>query len=196
MKEPSLDPPEQRRLLSALADGDADAAGSRRACALWADAAEAREAWHTYHLIGDVLRSDDLAGPSAHDAAFLATLRTRLAGEPVPLAPAPAAGAPAPQRPWRAIAAVAAGFMAVGGVALGLRGPPPGLASPALVALAPGAASAVVAGEPPTLVANGTLIRDAQLDRYLRAHREMTVGQPTALPGGALRSVETVVLER
>ena len=193
MPEPTLDPQEQRRLLSAVADGDADAAGLQRACALWAGA-QARETWHTYHLIGDALRSDDLAASPARDAAFLAALRTRLADEPVPLAPA--ASAPTPQRRWLGVAAVAAGFVAVGGVALGLRGPPPGLASPALVALAPGAASAVVAGEPPTLVANGTLIRDAQLDRYLRAHREMTVGQPTALPGGALRSVETVVLER
>jgi len=197
MTEPNLDPQEQRRLLSALADGDVDAAGARRACALWADAAEARETWHSYQLIGDVLRSDELAGPSAHDAAFLAALRLRLANEPVPLAAAPAVGAPAPQRPWRAVAAVAAGFVAVGGVALGLRGSPNGgVAASAQVAVAPTAASAVALVDPPTLVANGRLIRDAQLDRYLRAHREMTVGQPAALPGGALRSVETVVLER
>ena len=34
-------------------------------CADWAADPEARQAWHTYHLIGDVLRSDDLASPAA-----------------------------------------------------------------------------------------------------------------------------------
>ena len=193
MPEPTLDPQEQRRLLSAVADGDADAAGLQRACALWAGA-QARETWHTYHLIGDALRSDDLAASPARDAAFLAALRTRLADEPVPLAPA--ASAPTPQRRWLGVAAVAAGFVAVGGVALGLRGVPGGDSAPAVVAVAPVASSVARPAEPPTLVANGNLIRDARLDRYLRAHREMTVGQPAALPGGALRNVDTVVLER
>jgi len=195
MTEPTLDPQEQRRLLSALADGEVDASALQRSCALWAGA-QARETWHTYHLIGDALRSDDLAATPARDAAFLAALRTRLADEPVPLAPAAAVSAPAPQRRWFGVAAVAAGFVAVGGVALGLRGVPGGESAPAVVAVAPVAASVARPAEPPTLVANGTLIRDARLDRYLRAHREMTVGQPAALPGGALRNVDTVVLER
>ena len=74
-------PDEDRRaLLSALADGEADAA--QAGCALWRDDAEARATWHTYHLIGDVLRSDDLAAQPARDAAFLAALRERLAAEP------------------------------------------------------------------------------------------------------------------
>lgn len=38
----------------------------------------AREAWDTYHLVGDVLRSGQLATP-AHDAVFLSRLRTQLA---------------------------------------------------------------------------------------------------------------------
>ena len=45
-----------RRWLSALADGQADAA--EPACGLWRDDAAARQTWHAYHLIGDVLRSE------------------------------------------------------------------------------------------------------------------------------------------
>jgi hypothetical protein len=40
--------------------------------------------------------------------------------------------------------------------------------------------------------ADGTLIRDAQLDAYLRAHR---AGAPT-LPGGATGRFETVAIEK
>lgn len=43
--------------------------------------------WHLYHLIGDVMRSDDLASTAGHDRDFLAGIRQRLAAEPVVLAP-------------------------------------------------------------------------------------------------------------
>jgi sigma-E factor negative regulatory protein RseA len=113
-----------RALMSALCDGDAAAAAP--ACAAWAQDEPARRAWHEYHLIGDVLRSDDLALQPQRDAAFLAALRTRLAQEPVPLAPqalvVPNSNSnTAPRRAtsvlgWRAPAAVAAGFAAVAAV--------------------------------------------------------------------------------
>ena len=45
--------------------------------------------WHAYQLIGDVLRSEDLAAEPAADEAFLVALRARLADEPVVLAPQP-----------------------------------------------------------------------------------------------------------
>src|SRR5215813_5291888 len=73
--------------LSALSDGELDTPGVAHACTLWRDDPVIRSAWHAYHLIGDVLRSDDLAGRPAHDVAFVASLRTRLATEPVVLAP-------------------------------------------------------------------------------------------------------------
>ena len=55
--------------LSAAADGDADALGA--ACLAWRDDAAARSTWHAYHLIGDVLRSGELATTPQRDAAFL-----------------------------------------------------------------------------------------------------------------------------
>ena len=126
-----------RERLSALADGELDDFAVASGCAHWRDDAKARAAWHAYHLIGDVLRSDDLAAGSARDAAFLRALRLRLADEPVVLAPplrnpgldevmAAASGAASGATSsagrhgtrwrWMASSAVAAAFVAVAGV--------------------------------------------------------------------------------
>ena len=118
--------------LSALADGEATERDIAQACAAWRGQEDARERWHTYQLIGDVMRSDTLAQPASGDAAFLEALRSRLAQEPVVLAPAAAmataaATVPAGQgtgmpghlhrRRWAGPTAVAAGFvMALGAV--------------------------------------------------------------------------------
>ncbi len=40
------------------------------------------------------------------------------------------------------------------------------------------------------------IVRDAQLDRYLRAHREYGADLPGSLPGGAGRSVTAVSFDR
>ena len=196
---------ERRAMLSALADGEAGSA--QPGCELWRDDAQARATWHTYHLIGDVLRSDDLAVQPARDAAFLQALRARLADEPVVLAPAPLpAQAPAPaaarrRHAWVTPAAVAAGFMAVAGVLVVARMAGPGDAeAPLLVIGGPSAQSGIrltggqggqgaAAG---TLVVEGRVIRDAQLDAYLRAHREAMGGAPVALPGGVPRNITTL----
>jgi len=37
---------------------------------------------------------------------------------------------------------------------------------------------------------------DAQLDRYLRAHRDYATALPGSLPGGSGRSIATVSFER
>src|ERR1043165_4464573 len=73
--------------LSALSDGELDSSAVARACAAWRDDARLRSAWHAYQLIGDVLRSEDRACRPAHDARFMVALRSRLAAEPVVLAP-------------------------------------------------------------------------------------------------------------
>jgi sigma-E factor negative regulatory protein RseA len=51
--------------------------------------AQDRATWSTYHLVGDVLRSDDLAEHASDDAGFLGRFSARLADEPHLLAPAP-----------------------------------------------------------------------------------------------------------
>lgn len=78
-----------REHLSALMDGECEPDAVARACRLWRDDPDACAQWHVGHLIGDVLRSDDLARDPGRDAAFLQDLRARLAREPVVLAPQP-----------------------------------------------------------------------------------------------------------
>jgi sigma-E factor negative regulatory protein RseA len=177
-----------RRSLSALMDGRLDDASLDSAFSAWRSDAQARECWHAYHLIGDVLRSDELAARPARDEAFLTNLRSKLAAEPVPLAP----GRPPGERGWRqrlvAPAAVAAGFVAVAGVLVVLRGAAPqeGAGQGALMA---GSAT----GE--MMVVNREVIRDARLDRYLAAHRKVSNTASVQVPGAVARSVDTVVLE-
>jgi sigma-E factor negative regulatory protein RseA len=206
---PTTSPESSRETMSALADGQADPAS---ATAMWARDAQAREAWHTYHLIGDVLRSDDLAVPAKRDADFLESLRRRLADEPPILAPssmaAPAAAVLQVRRRWAAPIAAAAGFAAVAAVVVMTRAIGSGGDAAPVVAAAPaatglssgqvaapgvvGGGTAVVQGEPQFQVVDGKLIRDARLDGYLRAHR----GGSAAVPGSAVGRFETVVLER
>jgi sigma-E factor negative regulatory protein RseA len=203
MAEEPVDKDQPRQLLSQLVDGELDAEGTRRACALWRDTASLRDDWHSYHLIGDVLRSDDLAVSPRHDEAFLAALRGRLAAEPVVLAPQPLqpSTATVARRRWYAPVAVAAGFMAVAGVLVVTRLAAP-VQEPAAIALAPmsetAQALAAVAPEAQGDTTAGRelqLIRDARLDRYLAAHRQFG-GDPFAVPGGSLRHAAVVVPER
>jgi sigma-E factor negative regulatory protein RseA len=188
---------ERNALISALADGDA--AALDRGCELWRSDADARATWHAYHLIGDVMRSDDLAVRPARDQDFLASLRTRLADEPVLLAPAPVAPAATPRRRqrWLLPAAAAAGFVAVAGVTVVARMSADG-AGGTLVATERPAAGPIRAvatqAEPRTrsLVYEGRFIRDAQLDAYLEAHRQAYGGRAATVPGGMPAYAEAV----
>lgn len=190
----TLDPNARRELMSSLADGEVDSAAA--ACALWATDPDARQAWHAYHLIGDLLRSDDLAAAGGHDESFLLTLRGRLAAEPVVLAPMAVPAVPGRRR-WLAPASMAAGVAVVASALLVLRMSAPGAernGTPLLVSapLSTSGSADDRPGDPQWRVVDGNLIRDARLDAYLRAHR----GGSAAMPGGATGRFETVVLER
>ena len=201
--QPPVDVNDPRWLLSALADGEADAFELGRGCAAWSTGdAAARERWHAYHLIGDVLRSENLASAPGHDRAFLERLSLRLDEEPAVLAPQPLqAVAPVRRRGWALPVAMAAGVMALatvlvltlspgGGPAAPLLAAAP--AAPAVVAVAASAAPEVAEVAPP----GGRIVRDAQLDRYLRAHRDYATALPGSLPGGSGRSITNVSLDR
>jgi len=206
--EPPVGANDPRWLLSAMADGEADAADVGRGCAAWtAGDEEARRSWHAYHLIGDVLRSGDLANPPGRDLAFLQRLSARLDDEPAVLAPAPLpAAGPSRRRPaWAWPAALAAGVMALATVLVVALGPSGGGTSvPSLAATS--AVPTTVAGAAPALAApaaapelvpqGGRVWRDAQRGRYLRAHREYATALPGSLPGGSGRSIATVSFER
>ncbi|MBT9489669.1 MAG: sigma-E factor negative regulatory protein [Rubrivivax sp.] len=190
-----------RQWLSDLADGQLQDDALADACRRWGDDAEARRTWHAYHLIGDVLRAEDLAADARRDAAFLATLRTRLEAEPVVLAPSPAASPSAAvrqrhlRRVWWTPMAAAAGFVAVAGVVVVLRqaAPEAGGADPQL-ASGGSTLSPLRASTPPA--AAGQLLRDPHIDAYLSAHREALAGSPPALPGGGVRNVDFNVPQR
>lgn len=182
----------QRAALSALMDGDDGAADE--ACRVWRGDASARADWHLYHLIGDVMRSDEHRADGVGDARFLAGVRTRLAAEPVVLAPMPAA-TPLAQarraRRWMAPTAVAAGFLAVAGALTVTRVSAPdstaaGLAAATATPAAAARPVAVAASQ--AVVENAPMIRSAELDRYLAAHRQYANGAVQVAPGGAVRN--------
>lgn len=138
-----------------------------------------RAAWSSYHLIGDVLRSDDLAVSPATSSAFLNGFAARFENEPHVLAPA---AMPVARRllalrrrvvPAFAVAAAAATLTWI--VVPQLQGVPGG----------PGAQLASVRGDAVQRVAmapmpaavqpiaqDANIIRDASLDQYLEAHQQ------------------------
>ena len=203
--------------LSALADGELGETAAAQACAAWRGDADVRASWHAFHLIGDVLRSEDLAANPARDAGFLAALRLRLDAEPVVLAPQPleqpmrlaepalavSNGSPrAGRRPWMAASVVAAGFVVVAGMVVLTRGPAT-LPTDATLAQAAVGLQAVQASapqsasiDPQVLVANGKLIRDVRLDRYLAAHKQFAGTSAMGVPSGFLRSATADASER
>lgn len=204
MSEPLNERDVVRACLSAMADGEATEGEMRQALQAWRDDEECRADWHGYTLIGDAMRSDDLASSGGgHDAHFLSCLRARLADEPVVLAPMAPVGAPevpaasnvvplragvrwrralVSHRGWTTSAAVAAGCVMVVGAAMVWRSPVSGVA-PAGVELAqvqPVAMPASMA----EVAATMPMQRNPQLDRYLMAHRQFAQGPALAAPGG------------
>lgn len=199
------------REMSALTDGECEPGQLLAACEAWRREPSARAAWHAYALIGDVMRSEDLASPADHDEDFLQQLRGRLASEPVVLAPMPAAppavrpevaleglqaqplrvsaGGARPMRTllrrrWVSPAAVAAGLMMATGAMVVMRdsaGPDQSIRQMA-------ATSPPQRGLPPSLPRPDDVIRSVELDRYLAAHRQFSQGAALAMPG-AVRQV-------
>lgn len=202
--------------LSALIDGELDEHEIDSVLSNWRNDGAARARWHAYQLIGDVLRSDELASAPARDSALISQLRVRLAAEPVVLAPAPSirdAAIATGRRgrsgrwSWMASSAIAAGFVAVAGALLVSRspieapGPVVAQATPAPQSVArvsapiesPAPATGAATAEPESLVANGQLIRDANLDRYLAAHKQFATTSALGAPSGFLRNASTDV---
>ena len=196
--------------MSALADGELGGADVDAACGAWRSEAELRRTWHAWHAIGDALRSDDLACDAQADQRFCAAVSARLATEPVVLAPVPrsapafAGGMTTSRSRWAVGSAVAAGVVLVAGT-FALVGPA-ATPSPERVALVDGSAPATI--DPPraaatlaslradadsaapqvATLADQNVIRDAQLDRYLVAHKQFAGSSALGVPSTFLRS--------
>ena len=197
-------------LLSALADGELSAVEVDQACALWRGDAVACGMWHNYQLIGDVLRSDDLASSPGHDRSLFERIRTVLASQPVVLAPTirdqrervePAMGhrlGSQGRHPVWAWAAVMAGGLVVLCSWVLTREPVEvdggflADSSPrAPVAVAASAAENLGGGQQvmSSAAINAVLVRDPQLDPYLTAHKNFLSVSVLGNPSGSLRQV-------
>lgn len=184
-----------REALSALVDGEADAAAVRDGVSRWREDEDARATWHAYQLIGDVLRSEDLAA-GYEDRAFLQRLHARLIEGPTVLAPAP----DLPQAPpnpgqagmlhrWAVPLGVAAGMALVVGTLLVVRQGPQTDGGAVLADAKPGLVQppvelAAVAGSSSSPV----LLRDPRLDRYLAAHKQFQSANAMGPSTGFIRS--------
>lgn len=181
---------QMRELISALADGQLRGEAFARGVEAAGTDPCGREAWNTYHLIGDVLRSGDLAACSA-PTAFLARLEQRLLQEPLqPAAHATSRprqeGATISRPPaandasfrWKLVAGFAsfAAVAAIGWTVVGAVAKP----EQGQLAAAPGP---VLAGGQA-----GLMIRDPNLDEFLAAHRQLGGASALQTPAGFLRN--------
>lgn len=188
-------PVSPREALSALVDGEAVPAQVAQACGAWRQDGDARAAWHDYQLIGDVMRSQDMAASGAPSADFLAKFRDRMAQEPVVLAPSaarraaptlvPKALQPLRRRAWTGPIAVAASFVAVLAAMLGNQPLPPG-AAPWLTQAATGAAdglqTSLVAAAPVSVPEGPSFTRPATPEFASGPHFDRgLVAMPTAM---------------
>lgn len=191
----------KREQLSALADGQLQ--GEELAQALqFASQDEGEATWQLYHLVGDVLRSPELASRQHGDGALLMRLREQLAQEPAypPLSQAaqPVVGVVASQVPASANASVfrwkmVAGFASLAAVAAvgwsaftGLQG---ASSAGAQLAAAPERAQS---SAPVVAVAGAdgqqVMIRDPRLDELLAAHKQFGSTSALQMPAGFLRN--------
>ncbi len=219
MSMDTFDEAAARQALSALADGELAGAAGEAAFVAWRGDAGARRDWHAWHLIGDVLRSEDLASDPRADLRFCAALRVRLTSEAVVLAPVAGRGrvCRGGLGAWRSASPFRPMDVRLGGCGWlcsrrrNVRGRadrrcPDGnadrrwpTAAPSVaagsardsvrpatgqVAAAPSEATA----PPVAVVADSRLIRDAQLDRYLVAHKQFAGTSALGVPSVFLRS--------
>ena len=176
-----------QELISALADGQLHGEAFARGVELAASDPAARKAWQAYHLIGDVLRSGELAVASS-PSAFLERLQPRLQQEPLaaPAAPEIAVAARRDEAAndgsfrWKMVAGFAS-VAAVGAMAWSLVGGLPAKPASAELAKAP-AATVLTAGE------RGVMIRNPQLDELLAAHRQLGAASALQMSTGFVRN--------
>lgn len=136
-----------------------------------------RTTWSAYHLIGDALRSDDLAVHPAKSHAFLAGFASRLEAEPHFLAPAQG---PQARRAASLLRRRAAPALAVAAAAAMLTwivmpqwhgGASHGTVQTAATSSRADSVQSVAMTNVPG-AQEGNIIRDAQLDQYLEAHQQ------------------------
>ena len=202
---------------SALVDGEVDEHELDALMSAFAEQGHVRARWHSYQVIGDVLRGSAPAVTAVPAADFLATLRSRLDAEhpewhptsasaavvrPLPAATAvqgevvarPSANDPAFR--WKMVAGFAS-LAAVMAVSWGVMGTlaPPGADSQLASAGSDAPASSVEvvatpAAQPLVVVptGQGPIIRDPQLEALMAEHRQHAGMSALQMPAGFLRN--------
>ena len=205
-------------LLSALADGRLEGDAFSQAVAVATDTPEGRATWHAYHVVGDVLRSTELAD-GAGDVDFVLRLRARLQAEqqlapamplqadspavvaaPGEVGPALQPARVASNTRWKLVAGLAS---VVAVAALGWQwsatslAPLPAAQSvrsdapvPAVAALSPATSQppAPVVAQAGNAGAAPVMLRDPRLDELLAAHRQFGGTSALQMPAGFLRN--------
>lgn len=143
---------------------------------------EDRAAWSRYHLIGDALRSDDLAVSAATSSAFMSGFAARLQNEPHMLAPAAiplARRLLALRRRVMPAVAVAAAAATLTWIVVPQLQRVPGGSGAQLASLhtrGDAVQQVAMASVPMSTVQpvaqDANIIRDASLDQYLEAHQQ------------------------
>lgn len=191
-------------LLSALVDGELDAADCSQALHLQRGPAELAQQWHTYHLIGDVLRANSFQLPATgrgDDSLFVTRFNQRLSERLAVESIAPADKTPAamPAEPvartdfavkqaandgngrWKMLAGVAC-MGTVAALAWSVSG---------LGADSGRQMAQTLPGAPPSQVVvaspQGPMVRDVRLEELLAAHKQMG-GTSLPVPSGFLRN--------
>ncbi|QKV54042.1 sigma-E factor negative regulatory protein [Comamonas antarctica] len=187
----------QKEQLSALADGQL-AAGDIGAALAFADSDEGRQTWQLYQLVGDVLRSPELAHHAQHDV--LSGVRAQLAREPRPqLQPMALQAITAAQGVDRAANGsvfrwkVAAGVASVAAVAaLGWSSMLGSGSAPAGIELVQNGAPQQSVPTEIVAMQSGpgapVMLRDPRLDELLAAHRQYSSVAALQMPANFLRN--------
>jgi sigma-E factor negative regulatory protein RseA len=174
----------QAELVSALVDGQLPEEEFGRTLDYLGVTDEARQAWDTYHLVGDAMRS--AAAPlRAHDPLFIANLRRNMASEEINLVAADDLSLRTEgQKDVKISSANDAWWLRVAGLMSVL----------VLSVLAwQGIALMGQTDSTPTLAqanddSNPVMIRDPQLDALLAAHRQLGGASALQMPTGFLRN--------
>ncbi len=202
----------KREQISALADGQlhGDAFADAVACA---GDDEGLATWQIYHLVGDVLRSNDLARADSGNV-LLSRLREQMAQEapvqrPAALVPEPALGVVAQARlpaanasvfRWKMVAGVAslAAVAAIGWSSVGMLRDVGGFSGAQMASVGVPVVQAVPAsqggGQPGSMIAvaenegQQVMIRDPRLDELLAAHKQFGSTSALQMPAGFLRN--------
>ncbi len=187
---------EDSELVSALVDGQLRDAEFAQTMALLERHEEARQRWHSYHVVGEALRTGR-ADASAHDADFVLRLRARLQQEPAPqaLQPAPDSSLHAAPKTsandwsWRLVAGLASVTMVAVLAWQGFQWQ--GTSQGAQLAVAPRHVQPSLALAQAGADSEGSapvMIRDPQIDALLAAHRQFGGTSALQMPTGFLRN--------